>query len=68
MQGVGIVLGMSWFSLKWRKGRFPLASKFRPLGGDFQGMRVYRSDVIWEERKEGRTAPYENIVSMSPPG
>jgi hypothetical protein len=38
---------LSWFSLKWREGRFPLASKFRPLGGDFQGMRVYRSDGIW---------------------
>jgi hypothetical protein len=27
------------------KGRFPLVGKFRPSGGDFQGMGVYRSDV-----------------------
>ena len=28
------------------RGRFPLVGKFRPSGGDFQGMRVYRSDVF----------------------
>jgi hypothetical protein len=27
--------------------RFPLVGKFRPSGGDFQGMGVYRSDVCW---------------------
>jgi hypothetical protein len=27
-------------------GRFPLVGKFRPSGGDFQGMGVYRSDVF----------------------
>ena len=26
--------------------RSPLGAKFRPSGGDFQGMRVYRSDVV----------------------
>jgi len=29
------------------RGRFPLVGKFRPSGGDFQGMGVYRSDVFW---------------------
>jgi len=28
------------------RGRFPLVGKFRPSGGDFQGIRVYRSDVF----------------------
>jgi len=31
--------------------RFPLVGKFRPSGGDFQGMGVYRSDVFGEERE-----------------
>jgi hypothetical protein len=29
------------------RGRFPLVGKFRPSGGDFQGIWVYRSDVFW---------------------
>jgi hypothetical protein len=28
------------------KGRFPLVDEFRPSGGDFQGIGVYRSDVF----------------------
>jgi hypothetical protein len=35
------------------KERIPVASKFRPLGGDFQGMRVYRSDGIWGGAEKG---------------
>ena len=38
-------------------GRNPLVGKFRPLGGDFQGMRVYRSDLIEEESEEVNSAP-----------
>jgi hypothetical protein len=49
------------------RGRFPLVGKFRPSGGDFQGMGVYRSDVFWEEREECFSA-LASIVSMSPPG
>jgi hypothetical protein len=39
---------MFWFSVKMR-GRFsPKGRRFRPSGGDFQGMRIYRSDVfLW---------------------
>ena len=48
-------------------GRNPLVSRFRPSGGDFQGMRVYRSDVVWGEREKEYSAP-PSIVSMSPPG
>ena len=29
------------------KERFPLVGKFRPAGGDFQGIGVYRSDLFW---------------------
>jgi len=29
------------------RGRFPLVGKFRPSGGDFQGIGVYRSDTFW---------------------
>ena len=29
------------------RGRFPLVGRFRPSGGDFQGMGVYRSDVFF---------------------
>jgi len=35
------------FSVKWRGGA-PLLISVPPLrGGDFQGIRVYRSDVCW---------------------
>ena len=36
---------MSWFSRKWR-GAVPGKVVFRPSGGDFQGIGVYRSDGI----------------------
>jgi hypothetical protein len=40
---------------------------FRPSGGDFQGIGVYRSDGCFGERRSTRLrAPV--IVSMSPPG
>ena len=40
---------------------------FRPSGGDFQGIGVYRSDGCFGERRGTRLrAPV--IVSMSPPG
>ena len=40
---------------------------FRPSGGDFQGIGVYRSDGCFGERRgTGLRAPV--IVSMSPPG
>jgi hypothetical protein len=46
--------------------RSPLASIPPLRGGDFRGIRVYRSDVFGEER-ERRTSALRNIVSMSPP-
>ena len=36
---------MSWFSRKWRAGVFR-KRVFRPSGGDFQGIGVYRSDEV----------------------
>ena len=53
------------FSVKWRGSVPPLASVPPLRVGDFQGIRVYRSDVFWEERE--RRTPALNIVSMSPP-
>jgi len=37
--------GMFRFGVKWREERSPLVSIPPLWGGDFQGMRVYRSDV-----------------------
>ena len=40
---------------------------FRPSGGDFQGIGVYRSDGCFGERR-GTDLRAPVIVSMSPPG
>src|SRR5438477_758967 len=48
------------------RDRSPLVSIPPLRGGDFQGIRVYRSDVFWEERERRTSAP-SHIVSMSPP-
>jgi len=37
---------VSWFSVKMRVRVSPKGRRFRPSGGDFQGMRIYRSDVV----------------------
>jgi hypothetical protein len=47
---------------------FFVNERFRPSGGDFQGIGVYRSDVIWEERESEFGSALSYIVSMSPPG
>ena len=39
------------------RGRSPLVSIPPHTGGDFQGIRVYRSDVFWEERERQTFAP-----------
>jgi 5-methylcytosine-specific restriction endonuclease McrA len=38
-------LRVFWFSVNLRGRSSPKGRKFRPSGGDFQGMRIYRSDV-----------------------
>ena len=48
-------------------GRFPLVGKFRPSGGDFQGIWVFRSDVVLGGARKVSSALLI-IVSMSPPG
>jgi len=53
-------------SVKWRRGVLRKRI-FRPSGGDFQGIRVYRSDAGWGRAREKTYAP-ACIVSMSPPG
>ena len=55
------------FSVKWRRRVPPLVSVPPLRGGDFQGIGVYRSDMLWEERGRRTPAP-QHIVSMSPPG
>jgi hypothetical protein len=35
-----------WFSVKMRGSVSPKGRKMPPFGGDFQGMRIYRSDVF----------------------
>jgi hypothetical protein len=37
-------MGLFWFSAKMRENL--TEEGFRPAGGDFQGMRIYRSDVF----------------------
>jgi hypothetical protein len=51
--GVGIsaarpnnVIGFVPVQREMESERSPLGAKFRPSGGDVQGMRVYRSDVV----------------------
>ena len=48
--GFGVVVGFAQivcrFSVKWRVGGSPLVSIPPLRGGDFQGIRVYRSDVF----------------------
>jgi hypothetical protein len=39
------VLPLFWFSVKMRVNL--TEEGFRPAGGDFQGMRIYRSDVFF---------------------
>ena len=56
---------MSRFSVKWRSNVPPLVSVPPLRGEDFQGIRVYRSDVCWEERE--RRTPALDIVSISLP-
>ena len=64
---VEIMLGpMFRFSVKWRGERSPLVSIAPLWGGDFQGIRVYRSDSILGRARNVNSAP-QNIVSMSPP-
>jgi hypothetical protein len=48
------------------KERSPLVS-IPPVGGDFQGIRVFRSDGFRKQRKK-QTPTLPIIVSMSPPG
>ena len=44
------------FSVKWR-GALSVSEYSALRGGDFQGIRVYRSDVFWEERERRTSAP-----------
>jgi hypothetical protein len=55
-----------WFSLKWREALS--VSEYSALrGGDFQGIKVYRSNEDLEAAQVQVPAlPF--IVSMSPPG
>ena len=47
------------FSVKWRGSAPPLVSVPPLRGGDFQGIRVYRSDVFWgRARKSGFRAQH----------
>jgi hypothetical protein len=39
------ILELFWFSVKMRVNL--TEEGFRPAGGDFQGMRIYRSDVFF---------------------
>jgi hypothetical protein len=41
--------------------RFPLVSNPPGSGGDFQGIRVYRSDGLFEERESGRACKTELV-------
>src|SRR5271165_2559687 len=54
------------FSVKWRRGVLRKC-RFRPSGGDFQGIWVFRSDEGWKKREKLVLALLV-IVSMSPPG
>jgi membrane protease YdiL (CAAX protease family) len=36
-----------WFSVKMREDFSPKGRRFRPSGGDFQGIGIYRSDVFF---------------------
>ena len=40
------MLGVFWFSVNVRRSARRREVRFRPSGGDFQGMRIYRSDVV----------------------
>jgi hypothetical protein len=35
-----------WFSVKMRGSVSPKERRFRPSGGDFQGIGIYRSDMV----------------------
>jgi hypothetical protein len=54
------------FNVKWREERSPLMSIPPLWGGDFQGMRVYRSDVSFGKSAKSEFPRSHNIVSMSP--
>ena len=57
--GDGIQQALFRFSVKWRGSVPPLASVPPLRGGDFQGMRVYRSDVcLGRARKANFRAPH----------
>src|SRR5437899_1838740 len=53
---------MCRLSVNWEELRL---CRFRPSGGGFQGMRLYRSDAGWQEREKDIRADAV-IVSMSP--
>src|SRR5712692_634797 len=55
-------LQMCRLTVKWEALRL---YRFRPAGGGFQGMRLYRSDAGWQEREKDIRADAV-IVSMSP--
>ena len=40
------LLGVFWFSVKMRGSVSPKGRRFRPSGGDFQGIGIYRSDMF----------------------
>ena len=54
------------------EGEIQPKGRFRPSGGDFQGIRVYRSDIRFLRLvfMGGATLapPLSDIVPMSPPG
>jgi hypothetical protein len=54
------------------EGEIRLKGRYRPSGGDFQGMRVYRSDVSFLELifmgGAALAPPLPVIVPMSPSG
>jgi len=61
-----------WFSVKMREGFSPKGRRFRPSGGDFQGIGIYRSDVYFFlevcGRRRLRIAPDCSSSAMSPSG
>ena len=47
-----LTIVVSRLSVKWRGGVPPQVSIPPLWGGDFQGIRVYRSDAVWERARK----------------